>query len=95
MRAHWELLVAASILLGVLLAIDAVFIGRPALALSLAPLLLLVVAALVRLTPRVLMVWIAAFVLLSVDVHDARLVGLVYPAVVLLVLSQASRWRQT
>lgn len=94
-RAHWEVLAALAILIGVLLVIDAGSLRRPTLALSFAPLVFLVLAALFPVTLEMVAGWMAAFAGLALTSGDTRYAGLAYPAVVIgtLLLVQRRRGR--
>jgi hypothetical protein len=93
-RRHWEVVAAFAILLGVLATIDAGFLKRPALLLSLAPLAFMLVAALVPLTTRIVSIWLLAFAALGLLTRDTTLIGLGYPALIVLVLMSFQRRRQ-
>jgi hypothetical protein len=85
-RAHWEVFAAFAILLGVLGVIDTAFVGQAVLLLSLVPLVFLFVAALVPLKKSFVLAWIALLGALALASRDARLLGLGYPALVVLAL---------
>ena len=84
-RAHWEVLAAVAILVGVLLVIDAASIRQPMLLLSFAPLLFLAFAAVFPLKLEVVAAWIAAFVGFAITSREVRYAGLAYPAIALFV----------
>jgi hypothetical protein len=77
---------AAAVLILVLSVIDVVSLGAPVLVLSLAPFLFLVLAALVRLTPRRVLLGVIALALVALTTGDRSYLGLAYPAAVLGVL---------
>jgi hypothetical protein len=92
-RAHREVAGAAVILVAVLALIDVFAIRDPRLLFSLGPLALVVVAAVTRLTPRVLGAWVAFFAVVALAMADWRYAGLSYP-VVPLALARMLQWRQ-
>jgi len=93
-REHWEVAAAAAILIGVLIFIDAASLGEPVLALSLLPLVFLVTAAFVPLTPRRAGIWIGCMVLLAFATREIRYAGLAYPALIVWILLIIHRARQ-
>ena len=84
-RAHWEVLAAVGILVGVLLVIDGASIGEPMLLLSFGPLAFLTFAAVFPLTVEAVAAWIAGFVGFALTSRDARHAGLAYPAIALVI----------
>ncbi len=92
-RASWEVAGAAAILLAVLAIIDVGAAGEPRLVLSFGPLVFLIVAALARLTPTLIVSWGAGWVALAATAGDARYAGLAYPAVAVALLLALHRVR--
>jgi hypothetical protein len=93
-RESWEVAGAAGILLGVLGVIDVFAIGDPQLLLSFGPLVFLLLAAVVKITPGRIAAWAAAFAFAAFVFADERFAGLAYPAAgaaALLVLQRLKR----
>ena len=93
LRAHWEVAAAAAILLVVLAVIDVGAVGEPRLVLSLGPLVFLIVAALARLTPTLIVAWSAGWAALAVTSGEPRYAGLAYPAAAAALLLVLQRVR--
>jgi hypothetical protein len=94
-RAHWEVLAAVGILVGVLLVIDGASIRQPVLLLSFGPLAFLTFAAVFPLTAEAVAAWIAGFVGLALTSQDARYAGLAYPAIALVIPLLIHRLRRS
>ena len=95
-RKEWEIAGAAATLLGVLAVIDLAAIHEPRLLLSFAPLVFLLLATVVRITPWRIAIWLALFELIALATGEVRYLGLAYPAVpvALLVLLGGVRGAQ-
>lgn len=95
-RGQQEVVIAACIFVGVLAVIDAFWLAEPRLVLALVPFVFLLLAALVRLTPRLIGAWIAAIGLLALLSGQYSYAGLAASAgvVLVLVLLQRSRGRR-
>jgi hypothetical protein len=93
LRAHWEVIGAAAILVTVLSVLDVLTLHQLDLLLSCAPLLLLVIAGLFRVGPVLLGGWTGAAILVALLKGDVRYAGLGYSAIALaaLLLIQSQR----
>ena len=81
----WEVMLASAILVVVLVVIDVVWIGQPALVVTLGPFALLVFAALFRITPASAGAWIVGLAVLGAANGYARFAGLAFPAIALVL----------
>ncbi len=80
---HWEVFAAVAIMILVVAGIDADAVREPRLVLSLAPVVILVVAALTPITVRQVAAWTAASLIAAAVSGDVRYAGLAYPAIAL------------
>ena len=85
-RRSWEVVTAAGIMMAVLVVLDLFDARQPIIVLSLAPLGLFVIASVRRVSPQMLLLWIAGCGVVSALSWQWRYLGMAYPAAALGVL---------